>query len=252
MPQARGHHDNGSTATPPVAPQAPAARTIAEVVDTIVSRFDANSDGAITSAEVLAVVDPSGTRTTVQQSVASAFTAVDTNQDGSLSKAELTTAVTALDTNGSGTLDRADHPAAGTGTPDPLMVLLGGPHGHGGPGGEPPALTVGALVSGAFTRFDADLNTTIALSELLAVLDPKAAHPTFDTALGTLFKQLDTNGDSGLSQAELTTALGAVDTDASGTLDHAELDAAHGTGGGVDLVGVLLHGHDGPGHELLG
>jgi Ca2+-binding EF-hand superfamily protein len=206
---------------------------------------------------MLKVLDPNGTHTGLTTLVNNIVANLDTDKDGSVSKTELTTAFTALDTDGNGTLDRADHSLvqADIGVPG-LIDLMGhgkGPgHGQGhGPddGGTPPTPpTIAQVVDGAFARFDTDKSTTISLTELLSVLDPKGTHTEHDAELTALFKTLDTNSDNGVSMAELTAAVTALDTDGSGTLtpaDHPDGPPADGT---IDLIGVLLHGGDGPGH----
>lgn len=242
------HQGPSAAGTPPTPP------TIAQAVDRIFTRFDGNTNASITSAELLAILDPKGTHTALATAVTQLITAVDSNGDGSLSKAEVTAAITTLDTDGNGTLDHADHtaPPSGSTTPNPLGLLLGrGPvgHGHGGPGdlGTPPTPpTIAQVVDGAFARFDTNASTTISLTELLAVLDPSGTHTERDAALTTLFAQVDTNADSSLSVAEVTAALTALDTNLDGVLDRAD-HSGQPHDAAVDLIGVLLHAVDGHG-----
>jgi Ca2+-binding EF-hand superfamily protein len=94
----------------PGAPQrGPSGVAIEDVVDSLTSRFDANDDGALTLAELLAVLDPGGHRQKLQDALAPLVDAVDTSNDGAMSEAELTAAVSSLDTNGNGRLDHGDH-----------------------------------------------------------------------------------------------------------------------------------------------
>jgi Ca2+-binding EF-hand superfamily protein len=93
----------------PGAPQrGPSGVAIGDVVESLTSRFDANDNGALTLAELLAVLDPAGHRQKLHDALAPLVDAVDTSNDGAMSEAELTAAVSSLDTNGNGFLDRAD------------------------------------------------------------------------------------------------------------------------------------------------
>lgn len=113
---------------------------------------------------------------------------------------------------------------------------LRGHGGHGGPGGQPMAApTINELVDQIFVRFDADANGTIAVSELLAVLDPDGDQPTLQADLTTRMASVDTNADAGVSRDEITTALTALDTDGSGTLDPGERPVSDG-----DFLHVVL------------
>ena len=121
-----GHGGQGSDA---------ATRTMAAVVEGLVARFDGDAGGSLSLAELLAVLDPAGTRTQLASTVTSLYGTLDSNGDASISDAELTVAVTALDIDGSGSLDRADHVDGvhDAGTVDLIGVLLHLPdmHGHG-------------------------------------------------------------------------------------------------------------------------
>jgi Ca2+-binding EF-hand superfamily protein len=234
-----------------------AAPTIAEAVDNVFTRFDADANAAITAVEMLKVLDPNGTHTGLDTLINNIVAKLDTNADGSLSKAEVTVALTAMDTDGNGLLDRSDHAMvqADEGVPGLLDLIMGhgGPdrgqgHGPGLHGTPPAAPTIAQVVDGVFTHFDKDASTTISLAELLAVLDPKGTHTERDADLSALFKQIDTNTDSSLSVAEVTAAVTALDTDHSGTLTPADLVPGQMPDATVDLIGILLHGGDGPGH----
>lgn len=238
-------------ATPHAAPAAP---TVAQVVDQAFSRFDANADGAITAAEVLAVIDPAATHADAATDVSALISKLDTNADQSVSKTELTTAVTALDVDGNGTLDRADRDAAvasGNTTPWLGLLLHGG---HGRPGGEGPSpVTVTHAVDAVFVRFDADTNSTLSLTEILAVLDPKGSHADLGDKVADLLPAIDSNGDGGLSVAELTAAIQAMDTDGDGTLERSDRPVDATPTDAVQLVGILMHDHGhGHGPDLIG
>lgn len=227
---------------------APAAPTVAQVVDQAFARFDTNADGAITAAEVLAVVDPAGTHTDAATDVSALITKLDTNADKSVSKAELTAAVNTLDADGNGTLDRADHDlavASGDTTPWLGLLLHGG---HGRPGGAAPSpVTVTQAVDAVFVRFDADANSSISLAEILAVLDPNSSHDGLSDKVTGLLPSVDSNGDGSLSVAELTAAIKAMDTDGDGTLEASDRPVEVTPSDAVQLVGILMHDH-GHGH----
>lgn len=232
----------GSMFTPPAAP------TIADAVDNVFAKFDADANTLITAVEMLKVLDPNGTHTGLDTLINNIVTQLDTNADSSVSKTELTTALTALDTDGNGLLDRADHALvrADIGVPG-LLDLMGhghgrdGDHGPGDPGTPPVPLTIAQVVDGVFTRFDADASTTISLTELLAVFDPRDTGNHHADDVTALFAALDTNADKAISVAELTAAVTALDTDGNGTLTHADHLPGQLPDGMVELIGVLLH-----------
>lgn len=249
----------GPSGQPPVdaARAEPTPPTIAETVDNVFSRYDANADGALTLAELLAVIDADGTHTEIADRAAATVTAVDTNGDKSLSKAEVTTLVTKLDTDGDGLLERSDRSATGADATafEQASVLLfarglhggpgdGGLGGPGGPRGDGIERTVIAAVDSLFTRYDADTSTTISLSELLAALDPKGTRTDLDAKVTSLFTAVDTNGDAALSLAEITAVVAQFDTDGDGTIERGEHPAAD-AGDAVQLIGILLHGAHG-------
>lgn len=238
----------------------PAWPTIAGAVDGLLRQFDTNHDSAITLAEIAGVLDPGGHHPdTMNTVVRHLVSLIDGNADGTLTKAELTTAVTSLDFNGDGSLSPADlgPEAAQAGLAPLLAVLLHGgsvPGGHGdddlpeppGPPAPPPAAgpkapTVEQVVDVLTARFDANDDAALTLAELLAVVDPKGRHAKVDTALTALVDALDQNHDGSLNRAELTAGVATLDTDGNGRLDHRDHvpgpPVDHDT---VDLIGVLL------------
>lgn len=246
----------GPSGQPPVADTAraePTPPTVAEAVDNVFSRYDANADGALTLAELLAVIDADGTHTAVAERAAATVTATDTNGDKSLSKAEVTALVTKLDTDADGLLERSDRSATGADATafEQASVLLfarglhGGPGDGGGPRGDGIERTVIDAVDSLFTRYDADSSTTISLSELLAALDPKGTRTELDAKVTSLFTAVDANGDAALSLAEITAVVAQFDTDGDGTIERGEHPAAD-AGDAVQLIGILLHGGHGP------
>jgi Ca2+-binding EF-hand superfamily protein len=108
----------------PVAAQPPRATGVAidAVVDSLTDRFDANDNGALTLAELLAVLDPGGHRQKLEDRLTDLVAAVDTNDDGAMSEAELTAAVASLDANGNGRLDHGDH-VPGPASPDEIDLI---------------------------------------------------------------------------------------------------------------------------------
>lgn len=244
-----GNGDHGDHAAPtPVA--------LADAVAAIFTRFDGDASGSLTSAELLAVLDPKGTHAEVATKVAALIAQVDTDANGSLGNAEVSTAVAALDTNGDGMLSPADH-VAGAADNEPaelVAALLGGKgfgdggHGHGGPRdglGASHSVTVADAVSTVFTLYDADKSGTIALSELLAVLDPKGSNTHEAVEVATLFAKLDTDANGSLAQAELTAAFAALDSNGDGTLNASDAIAAHGHDSVLELIGVPHQSTDG-------
>lgn len=93
-------------ADPPEAPRAP---SIDEVVGALFNRFDADDDGGITLAELLAVLDPRGVRPRIGDAMASLLQSVDGDRNGAMSEAEMAAAVATLDATDDGTLNRDDH-----------------------------------------------------------------------------------------------------------------------------------------------
>lgn len=249
-----GRGPGGPAATPERTPDAPAAdaaaaRSVVDIVNTLFARFDADGDGAITLSEWLGVVDPASEHADRTEAAGTALMSLDTDASGGIGQAEATAAVSALDSNQDGALSRSECAAAQTTTDSTLTVveaLLGGSwrggHGPGsGPGDRtaPDPVTIPDAAQALFNTFDSDASSTIAVSELVAVL---GAHgrPGVDTARATaVVSALDSNTDGVLDLAEVTASLTAADSNQDGSISAGE--AGHGPGAEVALIGMLLH-----------
>ncbi|MFO1326234.1 MAG: EF-hand domain-containing protein [Rubrivivax sp.] len=225
-----GDAQTTTTTTTPTTPDTPPSPpTVAEVVERVLTQFDANDDDAITLDEVLALLDPDGTHATVAEQAKAAFAQVDGDGSGAIGSAELTTAVAALDTDGDGSLERGEKAADDSG----IGVLLHGhgphgPGGHGGPGGPRDAggVAVATLVAHALARFDADDSGAVSLAELVAEFGEHGrtdAQAEADAA--AVLALADTNADQSLGSDELTAAVAKADSDADGLVDWAEFVA---------------------------
>lgn len=93
----------------PPLPPARQAPTVTQVVDALLTRFDGNQDASITLAELLKVLDPKGQHSKLEAAMNDLVTAVDTDHNGSMSRAEMQAAVASLDRNQDGQLDHDDH-----------------------------------------------------------------------------------------------------------------------------------------------
>lgn len=103
--------------------------------------------------------------------------------------------------------------------------------------------TIGEVVDGVFSKFDADLDGSITQAEVLNVVDPTGRFTELVTRVTNLVSTIDGDADGALSKAELTTAVTALDTNQSGTLDAGEAPGHHAA---ADDISWLLRGH-GPG-----
>lgn len=102
-------------ANPPTPP------TVAEVADKLIERFDQNADNALTATELSAVLNPKAKFAVVDKMMANLVSRVDSSKDGSVSEAEWVSALEALDRNDDGLLSRADlHHGPGA-----LIALVG-------------------------------------------------------------------------------------------------------------------------------
>lgn len=249
MPGPHGRSTGPASTTTTGARPEPTPPTVDQAVDQVFTRLDGNANGQLTLAEILAVLDPQGTRTTVSTAATALVTALDVDRSGGLSKAEVKTLLAKLDSDADGLLERSDRSAtnADAAAFEQAAVLLhhggGRGPGHGdGPRGAAAEPTVEAATTALWTRFDTDGNQSISLAELVAQLDPRGRHTDLQTKLTALLPAADTNGDQALSRTELSAALTRADADADGTLERAELHPASGATDLVQLVGVLLHG----------
>lgn len=102
-------------------PQAP---TVEQVVNALLTRFDGDDSGGITLTELQAVLMPRGERPKVAEALQSLVTAVDTDADGAMSEAELTALVGRLDADGDGVIGRGD-PVPGPPIRDTEVDLVG-------------------------------------------------------------------------------------------------------------------------------
>lgn len=228
-------------------PDAPTPPTVADVVERVITRFDGDDDDSVTLEELLALLDPEGTHTTVGERATAAFTQLDADASGKVDRAELTTAVGALDSDGDGLVGRDER----AGDDDAIGLLLhhpgpmhGGSHGGGpGPHGDGGA-TVDALVARILVHVDADDSGTIGLSELVAALDAHG-HSTAqaESDAAALLVLLDTDSDQSIGRDELAAALVAADTDGDALVEWSEFVALPDDY--VLLLGLPHDPHDG-------
>ncbi|WP_395700246.1 EF-hand domain-containing protein [Aquabacterium sp.] len=221
--------------------------TVTEATDKLFVAFDTNADATITLAEISAVLDPGGHHPDgLNQVVQRVVGLIDTNDDGKLTKTEVTTALTKLDTNHDGVLSPADlRPSlAQDGLTPVLAALLAG--GLPGAGNPPPpvedhhAPSLDEVVNALIKRFDTNNDQGISLTELLAVLDPRAGHAKIDDAMQSLVTAVDTNQDGVMSAAEIKAAVASLDDNHDGLLNHDDHMPGPPSGDAVDLVGLLL------------
>lgn len=204
------------------------------------ARFDADHDGAITESELTDKLDPDGSRPALQELLDQLFQAVDEDGNEELSRDEVQDAIGQLAGPGNGPPSIGD-------LPFPLGLLWKAlPELVPAPPPAPPAPapedphrppTVDQLVDWMFAAFDGDHDDAIALAEMLAVLDPNAAHRGFDKHVGRIFDAVDADGDEFLSRDELTAVIEALDAQQVGPRGGVpgQLHAAT-----VQLVGLAL------------
>lgn len=234
----RGGH-GGHTSPDGTDTTAPAIDT---VVDKVFTRFDADDDAALTVAELVAVLDPTASSSTLATELTAQVTVIDSDGNGTLSKAEVTAAVTALDSDADGLLDRSERATLrDDGNQTILDSILGGGGRHGGGGGRVEvSRSVTDAVDAIFTVYDADASTTISLSELVANLHSHRKGTDVSTLASELMTAVDSNSDGALSTTEITAALTALDTDGDGLLERSD-HAGTSDDATVQLIGVLLH-----------
>lgn len=218
---------------------APALDTVVEQVFT---RFDANDDTTLTVAELVTVLDPTGSNGTLATELTAQVTVIDSDGSGTLSKAEVTAAVTALDSDADGLLDRSERATLRDDGNQTLLdsILGGGRHGGGG-GRVEVSRSVTDAVEAIFTVYDADGSTTLSLSELVANLHSHRKGTDVSTLASELMAAVDSNSDGALSTTEITAALTALDTDGDGLLERSDHVAGSSDDASVQLIGVLLH-----------
>ena len=243
----------------PANPRAALWPTLAQARETLLNGFDTNRDGALTRAEIVTVLDPSGRHAEdLNPVVQHLVDLMDANQDGIVASAELDAALKQLDRNGDGQLSPADMGSgpAHEGLAPVLAALL---HAHlpgprpGAPNQpappvppEPPgpparqAPTLDQVVNALLSRFDGNKDGAIALSELLAVLDPKGHRAKLDATLADLVQAVDTDHNGAMSRAEMLSAVASLDTNHDGLLNHDDHLPGPPPDEGVDLIGVLL------------
>ena len=229
--------------------------TVDESADRFFAWFDGNEDGSITVAEIVATVDPGGHHAgPLNGVVGRLIDLMDPNDDGKLVAADVTAALESLDTNQDGSLTPADLGAglAHQGLAPVLAVML-----QGGPVPGPPPRASGVaiedVVDSLTTRFDANDNGALTLTELLAVLDPGGHRQKLKDALTPLVAAVDANHDGAMSKAELTAAVSSLDANGNGRLDHGDHVPGPGSADEIDLIGVLLpkfRHFDGAGPDL--
>lgn len=217
------------------------APTVDTVVDKVFTRFDGDADAVLTVAELVTVLDPAGSSSTLATELAAQVTVIDSDGSGTLSKAEVTAAVTALDSDADGLLDRSERATLrDDGSQTILDSILGGGR-HGGGGGRVEvSRSFTDAVEAIFTVYDADSSTTISLSELVANLHSHRKGTDVSTLASELMTAVDSNSDGALSATEITAAVTALDTDGDGLLERSD-HAGTSDDATVQLIGVLLH-----------
>lgn len=231
-----GHGPNGT-----VTGDDSTAPAIDTVVEKVFTRFDGDDDGTLTVAELVTVLDPAGSSSTLATELTAQVTVIDSDGSGTLSKAEVTAAVTALDSDADGLLDRSERATLrDDGSQTILDSILGGGR-HGGGGGRVEvSRSVTDAVEAIFTVYDADSSTTISLSELVANLHSHRKGTDVSTLASELMTAVDSNSDGALSVTEITAAVTALDTDGDGLLERSD-HAGTTDDATVQLIGVLLH-----------
>jgi Ca2+-binding EF-hand superfamily protein len=228
---------------------ATAALSVTEIVDRLFAHFDVGGDGGITLSEWLGVISSDRA-----DAVTAAWTAMDTDADGTLSQTEVTAAISSIDSDADGKLTHSERAAAkaeGTAAAE----LLGGP-GHTSPSMDPVPLDT--ALAAVFSNFDTDHSGTIAVTELLAGLDAIGRHggpngnpngnANVEARLTAAIAAIDTDADGSLSAVEVSAALTALDANQDGSLslqevrpDHAGPHGdSHEPDAAIDLVGVML------------
>lgn len=125
--------------------------------------------------------------------------------------------------------------------PNPPSASIGDTTGTPVVHAAPAAQTIIQVVDNVFTKFDANADASISLTELLSVFDPTGTRTDAAARAAALLAEVDSSGDKVLSQTEVTAAVTSLDTNLDGRIDRS--DHAAGTDDeDKDLVEMLLHG----------
>lgn len=209
--------------------------TVAELVDKVFSRFDANADGSITLEEALNAIDPRGVTSDLVVQFTHSAASLDGDADGSLSKEELTAAITAQSQAAHQLIEAAtwadhaandeefgDHPSKdgdAEGSSGNVMMSLFGSSGR--------PIDFAAMASSVFAQIDSNADNTLSADEVAAAVALVDAGGFDSSVISTL----DTS-----AIASLVTAAAHPDQ----PLDHFDQLS-------VELIGVLaraLNPHD--------
>lgn len=220
---------------PPATDAAGTQPTIAELVDKVFSRFDADADGTISLSEALNAIDPRGTSDDLVTKFTTAAAGIDGDASGSLSKEELSAALTAQSPAAHLLVDAAhwaehaandedfgDHPAKdddSDGSSGNVWMSLFGSSGR--------PIEFAALASSVFTQIDSNADNTLSADEVAAAV------ALVDTS------SFDASVLSGLD----TSAIASIVTNAA----HPDQPLDHFDQLSVELIGVLaraLNPHD--------
>ena len=128
-----------------------------------------------------------------------------------------------------------------TSRPNPPSASIGDTAANPEVHAAPAALTILQVVDNVFTRFDANADASISLTELLSVLDPTGTRTDIATKAAALLAEVDSNGDTSLGRAEVTAVVTQLDTNLDGRIDRS--DHVDGSSGSEDdVLQLLLHG----------
>lgn len=225
---------------------APAWPTVAGLVAQLLDTFDTGADGAISVAEIVGAMDPSGRLSDdLTPGVERLFGLIDANADGIATRSELSTTLGRLDTNGDGSLSPADlgPELAHAGLAPLLAVMLTGlPTLPASP--KPPpvprAPTVDEVADALMARLDRDDDGGITLAELQSLLSPARPPARLGAALAELVAAVDTDASGAMELDEVAAAVASLDADGNSILDRHDHLPGPPADEGVDLIGILL------------
>jgi Ca2+-binding EF-hand superfamily protein len=147
-----------------------------EMAANLYSSFDSDSSGSLTSSEFTTAMNNmpppppiSSSSSSSESDVSTLFDALDTNGDGSVSKAELAAALSSTDTSGSGSTSSSSSDS-----------------------------------SKSFDALDTNKDGVVSADELAAARPDDVT----EEMAANLFKNLDQDGSGGLTKSEYTAALG--------------------------------------------